>query len=102
MEWILLPPYEMANQRICNSRVMPCESSRKPLAKERYILFSKLNNWIWNLVPFSIKLWFKTSKVDQELECEMHQTKYKVMIECNMDLRPMMTTHIVRSCYEEW
>jgi hypothetical protein len=40
----------------------------------------------------------KASEVDQELECEMHQTKYKVMIGCDMDLRPMTTTHIVRSC----
>jgi hypothetical protein len=30
----------------------------------------------------------KASEVDQELECEMHQTKYKVMIECDMDWPP--------------
>jgi hypothetical protein len=27
----------------------------------------------------------KISEHDQELECEMHQTKYKEMIGCNMD-----------------
>ena len=46
----------------------------------------------------SIESFVKTSEDVQELECEMHQTKYKVMIGCDMDLRPMMTTHIVRSC----
>jgi hypothetical protein len=30
----------------------------------------------------------KASEVDQELECEMHQTKYKVMIGCDMDWPP--------------
>jgi hypothetical protein len=33
IEWILFS-YEMANLRICNSRVKPYESLRKPLAKE--------------------------------------------------------------------
>jgi hypothetical protein len=52
-------------------------------------LFSNFQkNRIWNLVPFSIKLLFKASEVDQELECEMYQTKCKVMIGCDMDLPP--------------
>jgi hypothetical protein len=67
-----------------------------------FVLFSKIQKWDWNFGSISIKLLFKASEVDQELECEMHQTKYKVMIGCDMDLRPMTTTHIVRSCYEEW
>jgi pyruvate carboxylase len=61
-------------------------------------LFSKFKVEFGNLVPISTKLFFKASEVDQELECEMHQTKYKVIIGCDMDLRPMTTTHIVRSC----
>jgi hypothetical protein len=66
-------------------------------------LFSKFKNGIWNFESISEKTFVKkTSEVDQELGCEMHQTKHKVMIGCDMDLRPMMTTHIVRSCYEEW
>jgi hypothetical protein len=36
----------------------------------------------------SIECFVKTSEYDQELECEMHQTKYKVMIECDMDWPP--------------
>jgi hypothetical protein len=54
------------------------------------------------LSPYPRKTMIKTSEVDQELGCEMHQTKYKVMIGSDMDYRPMTTTHIVRSCYEEW
>jgi hypothetical protein len=34
------------------------------------------------------KNFFKASEVDRELECEMHQTKYKVMIGCDMDWPP--------------
>jgi hypothetical protein len=37
------------------------------------------------LSPHLRKTFVKTSEVDQELECEMHQTKYKVMIGCGMD-----------------
>jgi hypothetical protein len=33
----------------------------------------------------SIEYFVQIIEVDQELECEMHQTKYKVMIECDMD-----------------
>jgi hypothetical protein len=36
----------------------------------------------------SIECFVKTSEDDQELECEMHQTKYKVMIGCDMDWPP--------------
>jgi hypothetical protein len=35
IEWILFFLYEMANRRICNSRIMPYESLHKPLAKEQ-------------------------------------------------------------------
>jgi hypothetical protein len=35
IEWILFFLYEMANRRIGNSRIMPYESLRKPIAKER-------------------------------------------------------------------
>jgi hypothetical protein len=55
-----------------------------------------------NFKSISKKTFVKTSEVDQELECKMHQTKYKVMIGCDMDLLPMIATHIIRSCYEEW
>jgi hypothetical protein len=51
-------------------------------------VFKIQKNRIQNLVPFSIKLLFKNSEVDQELECEIHQTKYKVMIGCDMDCPP--------------
>jgi hypothetical protein len=37
------------------------------------------------LSPYPRKCLVKTSEVDQELECEIHQTKYKVMIGCDMD-----------------
>jgi hypothetical protein len=39
------------------------------------------------LSPYPRKLLLKkeTSEVDQELEYEMHQTKYKAMIGCDMD-----------------
>jgi hypothetical protein len=40
---------------------------------------------IWKLGSIFKKTFVKTSEVDQELECEMHQTKYKEMIRCNMD-----------------
>jgi hypothetical protein len=56
----------------------------------------------WNVDAMTIETFVKTSEDDQELECEMYQTKYKVMNGCDMDLRPMTTTHIVNSCYEEW
>jgi hypothetical protein len=36
----------------------------------------------------SIESFVKTSEDVQELECEMHQTKYKVMIGCDMDWPP--------------
>jgi hypothetical protein len=32
----------------------------------------------------SIECFVKTSDNDQELECEMHQTKYEVTIECEI------------------
>ena len=35
-----------------------------------------------------MKAFIKTSEVDQVLECEMHQTEYKVMIGCDMDWPP--------------
>jgi hypothetical protein len=45
-----------------------------------------------NFKKWDLEHWFyfqenfvKTSEVDQELECEMHQTKCKVMIGCDMD-----------------
>jgi hypothetical protein len=74
---------EMANLRICKIKSCCHEFCHKPLARNDKICFQK--NRIWNLVPFSTKLLFKTSEVYQELECEMHQTKYKEMIGCNMD-----------------
>jgi hypothetical protein len=37
------------------------------------------------LSPYPRKTLIKTSEVDQELGCEMHQTKYKVMIGSDMD-----------------
>ena len=37
---------------------------------------------------FFTKAFIKTSEVDQVLECEMHQTEYKVMIGCDMDWPP--------------
>jgi hypothetical protein len=55
-----------------------------------------------NFKSISYKTFVKTSEVDQELECEMHQTKYKVMIGCDVDSLPMTATHIIRSCCEEW
>jgi hypothetical protein len=48
---------------------MPFESSRKPLAKERYIFVKKKG--FGTLVPYPRKLLLKASEVDQEL-------KYKV------------------------
>jgi hypothetical protein len=36
----------------------------------------------------SIESFVKTTEDDQELECEMHQTKYKVMIGYDMDRPP--------------
>jgi hypothetical protein len=36
------------------------------------------------LIPYPRK-YFQNSKVDLELEYEMHQTKYKEMIRCDMD-----------------
>jgi hypothetical protein len=40
------------------------------------------------LVQFSIKVFVKLVRFDQELECEMNQTKYKVIIGCDMDWPP--------------
>jgi hypothetical protein len=49
----------------------------------------KIQNMIWELVSnFSKTFVQKASEVDQELGCEMHQTKYKVMIGCDMDWPP--------------
>ena len=39
---------------------------------------------------------------DLEISYEIHQSKYKIMIECNMDWPPWWPTHIIYSCYEEW
>jgi hypothetical protein len=52
-------------------------------------LFLKKNTkmGLGTLVLLSI-FFFETSEVDQELECEMHQNEYKVMIGCNMDWPP--------------
>jgi hypothetical protein len=102
MEWILFPPYEMANLRDQQFKECCHELCRKPLARNDRFCFQNLKMWFGTLVSYPRKTFVKTSKVDQELECEMHQTKYKVMIGCDMDLRPMTTTHIVHSCYEEW
>jgi hypothetical protein len=39
-------------------------------------------------VLFPRKKFIQASEVDQELECEIYQTKYKVMIGCDMDWPP--------------
>jgi hypothetical protein len=59
--------------------------SLKPLAGNDRFCFQKFKNGIWNFGSISKKTFVKTSEVDQELECEMHQTKYKVMIGSDMD-----------------
>jgi hypothetical protein len=48
-------------------------------------LFSKIQKWDLEYWLFSQENFVKTSEVVQELECEMHQTKYKGMIGCDMD-----------------
>jgi hypothetical protein len=56
------------------------------LRNDRFVFKnSKVRFGILALFP---RKFCQTSEVDQELECEMHQTKYKVMIESDMDWPP--------------
>jgi hypothetical protein len=50
--------------------------------------FSKIKKWVLEHWFYRQENFVKASEDDQELECEMHQTKYKVMIGCDMDWPP--------------
>jgi len=39
-------------------------------------------------IDFFYESFYQTSEVDQELDCEMHPTKYKVTIGCDVDWPP--------------
>jgi hypothetical protein len=74
----ILFPYEMANRRIYNLRSNAIQEFAQTLSYGTIDWFSK------TLVHFP-RDFGKASEVDLELECEMHQIKYKVMIGCDMD-----------------
>jgi hypothetical protein len=54
------------------------------------------------LSPYPRKTFVKTSKVDQELEMRDAPNQKQGNDWVRHGLALMTTTHIVRSCYEEW
>jgi hypothetical protein len=64
-----ISPYEVANLRICNSRVMPYYRvyANRYLSNDRFC-FQNSKIGFGTLVPFSRISFVKTSEVDEELE----------------------------------
>jgi hypothetical protein len=88
IQWNFIFPYEMANQRICNLRANAIQKFTQNPSQGTIYLFSKIQKWDLEHWFYFQESFVKTSEDDQELECEMYQTKYKVMIDCDMDWPP--------------